>query len=111
VITTVAPTDYDVVVVGSGIAGLSAALTAAPSARVVVVTKGAERVAEDVGRGADLGGTAHGACGDGRSFAISGSLLREEAGGVKMGKGGGESLGVQENIRSVSFAYRGLVPR
>jgi L-aspartate oxidase len=41
VITTVAPTDYDVVVVGSGIAGLSAALTAAPSARVAVVTKGA----------------------------------------------------------------------
>jgi L-aspartate oxidase len=41
VITTVAPTDYDVVVVGSGIAGLSAALTAAPNARVAVVTKGA----------------------------------------------------------------------
>jgi L-aspartate oxidase len=41
VITTAAPTDYDVVVVGSGIAGLSAALTAAPSARVAVVTKGA----------------------------------------------------------------------
>jgi L-aspartate oxidase len=33
--------DYDVVVIGSGIAGLSAALTAAPSARVAVVTKGA----------------------------------------------------------------------
>jgi L-aspartate oxidase len=41
VIHGAAPTDYDVVVVGSGIAGLSAALTAAPSARVVVVTKGA----------------------------------------------------------------------
>jgi L-aspartate oxidase len=41
VITTAKPTDYDVVVVGSGIAGLSAALTAAPSARVAVVTKGA----------------------------------------------------------------------
>jgi L-aspartate oxidase len=41
VITTVAPPDYDVVVVGSGIAGLSAALTAAPNARVAVVTKGA----------------------------------------------------------------------
>lgn len=40
-ITTAAPADYDVVVVGSGIAGLSAALTAAPSARVAVVTKGA----------------------------------------------------------------------
>ena len=36
-----APTDYDVVVVGSGIAGLYAALTAAPRARVAVVTKGA----------------------------------------------------------------------
>ena len=36
-----APTDYDLVVVGSGIAGLSAALTAAPRARVAVVTKGA----------------------------------------------------------------------
>jgi succinate dehydrogenase/fumarate reductase flavoprotein subunit len=34
-------TDYDVVVVGSGIAGLSAALTAAERARVAVVTKGA----------------------------------------------------------------------
>src|SRR5579863_8253493 len=33
--------DYDVVVVGSGVAGLSAALTAAPHARVAVVTKGA----------------------------------------------------------------------
>jgi L-aspartate oxidase len=41
VITTARPTDYDVLVVGSGIAGLSAALTAAPSARVAVVTKGA----------------------------------------------------------------------
>jgi len=41
VIRAAAPTDYDVVVVGSGIAGLSAALTAAPSARVAVVTKGA----------------------------------------------------------------------
>jgi L-aspartate oxidase len=41
VITTVAPADYDVVVVGSGIAGLSAALTAAPNARVALVTKGA----------------------------------------------------------------------
>jgi L-aspartate oxidase len=41
VITAAAPTDYDVVVVGSGIAGLSAALTAAPRARVAVVTKGA----------------------------------------------------------------------
>src|ERR1700726_910803 len=41
VINGAAPTDYDVVVVGSGIAGLSAALTAAPRARVVVVTKGA----------------------------------------------------------------------
>jgi L-aspartate oxidase len=41
VITTANPTDYDVVVVGSGIAGLSAALNAAPSARVAVVTKGA----------------------------------------------------------------------
>ena len=40
-ITTAAPTDYDIVVVGSGIAGLSAAMTAAPSARVAVVTKGA----------------------------------------------------------------------
>jgi L-aspartate oxidase len=40
-IKTAAPTDYDIVVVGSGIAGLSAALTAAPSARVAVVTKGA----------------------------------------------------------------------
>ncbi len=39
--TTVPPTDYDVVVVGSGIAGLYAALTAAPRARVAVVTKGA----------------------------------------------------------------------
>jgi L-aspartate oxidase len=41
VIKGAAPTDYDVVVVGSGIAGLSAALTAAPHARVAVVTKGA----------------------------------------------------------------------
>jgi len=41
VINGAAPTDYDVVVVGSGIAGLSAALTAAPRARVAVVTKGA----------------------------------------------------------------------
>ena len=40
-ITTAAPADYDIVVVGSGIAGLSAALIAAPSARVAVVTKGA----------------------------------------------------------------------
>ena len=40
-IKTAAPTDYDIVVVGSGIAGLSAALTAAASARVAVVTKGA----------------------------------------------------------------------
>ena len=41
VINGATPTDYDVVVVGSGIAGLSAALTAAPHARVAVVTKGA----------------------------------------------------------------------
>src|ERR1700726_4159955 len=41
VINGAAPTDYDVVVVGSGIAGLSAALSATPSARVAVVTKGA----------------------------------------------------------------------
>src|SRR3984957_4182347 len=40
-ITATAPTDYDVVFFGSGIAGLSAALTAAPRARVAVVTKGA----------------------------------------------------------------------
>ncbi|MGA8522573.1 MAG: FAD-dependent oxidoreductase, partial [Candidatus Dormiibacterota bacterium] len=40
-INSAAPTDYDVVVVGSGIAGLSAALSATPSARVAVVTKGA----------------------------------------------------------------------
>ena len=39
--TTAPPTDYDVIVVGSGIAGLYAALTAAPRARVAVVTKGA----------------------------------------------------------------------
>jgi L-aspartate oxidase len=41
VINGAASADYDVVVVGSGIAGLSAALTAAPRARVAVVTKGA----------------------------------------------------------------------
>jgi L-aspartate oxidase len=41
VINGATPTDYDVVIVGSGIAGLSAALTAAPRARVAVVTKGA----------------------------------------------------------------------
>jgi L-aspartate oxidase len=41
VINGATPTDYDVVIVGSGIAGLSAALTASPRARVAVVTKGA----------------------------------------------------------------------